>query len=81
VVRYENGPCVDDTKFCNPVKLQLEDIEKLLNEIPDAPGVNQRQFDEFVGVPQVSFFSNNILAYAFFLFWVLWLFCCASFTK
>ncbi|KAL9308248.1 NAC domain-containing protein 16 [Arabidopsis thaliana] len=52
VVRYENGPCVDDTKFCNPVKLQLEDIEKLLNEIPDAPGVNQRQFDEFVGVPQ-----------------------------
>ncbi|CAH8254160.1 unnamed protein product [Arabidopsis lyrata] len=52
VVRYENSCRVDDTKFCSPVNLQLEDIEKLLNEVPDAPGVNSRQFNEFVGVPQ-----------------------------
>ncbi|KAG7599191.1 NAC domain [Arabidopsis suecica] len=52
VVRYENSCRVDDTKFCSPVNLQLEDIEKLLNEVPDAPGVNPRQFNEFVGVPQ-----------------------------
>ncbi|EOA40017.1 hypothetical protein CARUB_v10008706mg [Capsella rubella] len=52
VVHYENTRRMDDTKFCNPISVRLEDIEKLLNEIPDAPEVTTRQFNEFSGVPQ-----------------------------
>ncbi|KAL1219665.1 NAC domain-containing protein 16 [Cardamine amara subsp. amara] len=53
VVHYENG-CrrVDDTIFCNPVNVQLDDIEKLLNDIPVAPEVAARQINEYAGVYQ-----------------------------
>ncbi|XP_010480881.1 PREDICTED: NAC domain-containing protein 16-like, partial [Camelina sativa] len=52
VFNYDNCRRMDDTKFCNPVNVRLQDIENLLNEIPDAPGVTTRQFNGFTGVPQ-----------------------------
>ncbi|CAH8362452.1 unnamed protein product [Eruca vesicaria subsp. sativa] len=52
VVRYENNRRVDDSLFCNPVNLQSGDLDKLLNEIANAPGVAQRQMNEPSGVLQ-----------------------------
>ncbi|ESQ33370.1 hypothetical protein EUTSA_v10007196mg [Eutrema salsugineum] len=52
VVRYENNCRVDDGMFCNPVSVQLDDLEKLLNEIPDAPGVAPREMSDLSGVLQ-----------------------------
>ncbi|CAN8314193.1 unnamed protein product [Cochlearia groenlandica] len=52
-VRYENSCRVDDRRLCNPVvNVQLDDIEKFLNEIPDAPEVTPRQVNGFSGVLQ-----------------------------
>ncbi|XP_056842750.1 NAC domain-containing protein 16 isoform X2 [Raphanus sativus] len=54
VVRYENNPPpVGDGLLCNPVSIQSDDLDKLLNEIPNAPGVvAQRQMNELSGVLQ-----------------------------
>lgn len=70
VVRYENNPRVDDGVFCNPVNVRSDDFNKLLNEIPYAPGLAPRQMNELSGVMQVSFFSLLICS-----------FCSASLTK
>jgi len=48
VVRYEDARRVDERRLFNPVILQLEDIDELLNGIPNAPGVPQRC------IPQVN---------------------------
>ncbi|CAN7105789.1 hypothetical protein HID58_018767 [Brassica napus] len=54
VVRYENNPRVDDGVFCNPVNVRSDDFNKLLNEIPYAPGLAPRQMNELSGVMQVN---------------------------
>ncbi|KAG7599192.1 NAC domain [Arabidopsis suecica] len=48
VVRYEDNRRVDGGRLFNPVRLQLEDIDELLNGIPNAPGVPPRC------IPQVN---------------------------
>ncbi|KFK45123.1 hypothetical protein AALP_AA1G347100 [Arabis alpina] len=42
VVQYDVPRRVDDGRLFNPVHLQLEDIDEILNGIPDAPGVPTR---------------------------------------
>ncbi|KAF8116324.1 hypothetical protein N665_0019s0006 [Sinapis alba] len=55
VVRYENSRRIGgDGVFCNPVSVQSDDLDKLLNEIPYAPGVAPRQMNEISGVMQVN---------------------------
>ncbi|CAF1930261.1 hypothetical protein Bca4012_072887 [Brassica carinata] len=54
VVRYENNPRVDDGVFCNPVDVRSDDFNKLLNEIPYAPGLAPRQMNDLSGVMQVN---------------------------
>ncbi|KAJ0235579.1 NAC domain-containing protein 17 [Hirschfeldia incana] len=54
VIRYENNPRVDNGVFCNPVNVRSDDFNKLLNEIPYAPGLVPRQMNEVSGVMQVN---------------------------
>ncbi|VVB11701.1 unnamed protein product [Arabis nemorensis] len=49
LVHHENIHRVDDNMFCKPVNVQLDDFGKLVNRIPDAPGVFPRQINEFAG--------------------------------
>ncbi|KAJ4895048.1 NAC domain-containing protein 16 [Raphanus sativus] len=54
VVRYENIPRVDNVLFCNPVNVRSDDFNKLLNEIPYAPGLAPRQMNDVSGVMHVN---------------------------
>ncbi|KAG2304502.1 hypothetical protein Bca4012_063556 [Brassica carinata] len=54
-VRYEDTRCVDNATLFNPVTLQLDDIEEILNGIPYAPGVPQRCINGLASsIPQVN---------------------------
>ncbi|CAA7018673.1 unnamed protein product [Microthlaspi erraticum] len=52
LVPCENRLRVEDNILCHPVNVHLDDFEKLLNGIPDAPGVASRQVNELSGVLQ-----------------------------
>ncbi|CAH8305646.1 unnamed protein product [Eruca vesicaria subsp. sativa] len=54
VVQYENNRRIGDGVFCNPVNVQSDDLNKLLNAIPYAPGVARRQLNELSAVMQVN---------------------------
>uniref|UniRef100_A0A1J3H937 NAC domain-containing protein 78 n=1 Tax=Noccaea caerulescens TaxID=107243 RepID=A0A1J3H937_NOCCA len=53
----------DRIQLCNPVNVQLDDFGKLLNGIPDAPGVTQRQGNSEVVIQ--STLPNNSSAQFF----------------
>ncbi|ESQ33366.1 hypothetical protein EUTSA_v10007221mg [Eutrema salsugineum] len=55
VVRYEDPRRADGGRIFNPVNIRLDDIEELLREIPDAPGVPQRCINGLAAsIPQVN---------------------------
>lgn len=58
VVRHDGTRGVVGGMLFNPVNLQLDDIEELLQGIPDAPGVPTRCINNLASrsIPQVSFF-------------------------
>ncbi|CDY48632.1 BnaC06g08090D [Brassica napus] len=69
VVRFEDTPRVDNATLFNPVNVQLDDIDEILNGIPYAPGVPQTCFNGLASsFPQV----NDLLPYVplFHLFFV-----------
>ena len=49
---------VDNATLFNPVNVQLDDVEEILNGIPYAPGVPQTCISGLASIiPQVSFFK------------------------
>ena len=58
VVRFEDTPRVDNATLFNPVNVQLDDIDEILNGIPYAPGGPQTCINSLASsIPQVSFFT------------------------
>ncbi|KAF3526035.1 hypothetical protein F2Q69_00047690 [Brassica cretica] len=55
VVRFEDTPRVDNATLFNPVNVQLDDIDEILNGIPYAPGVPQTCINSLASsIPQVN---------------------------
>ncbi|KAF8116323.1 hypothetical protein N665_0019s0005 [Sinapis alba] len=55
VVRHEDTPCVDNGRLFEPINVQLDDFEEILNGFPRAPGVPQSCINGLASsVPQVN---------------------------